>query len=73
MIKSRMRWAGRVERGEVHTGFWWRNLTERDDLEDSGADGNIVLKWIFRKLNGGVWTELFRLRLGTRGGLLRMR
>jgi len=34
-------------RGEVHTGFWWENLKERDHLEDSSADGRIILKWIF--------------------------
>jgi len=31
-------------RGEVHTGFWWGNLTERDHLEDPGADGRIIIK-----------------------------
>ena len=34
--KSRIiRWAGhvaRMGRGEVHTGFWWRNLWESDHL-----------------------------------------
>jgi hypothetical protein len=53
MIKSRrMRWAGHVacmETGEVHTGFWWRDLRERDHLEDLGVDGRIILKWIFKK------------------------
>jgi hypothetical protein len=24
------------EVGEVHTGFWWGNLRERDHLEDPG-------------------------------------
>jgi len=32
------------ETGEVHTGFWWRNLRERDHLEDLGVDGKITLK-----------------------------
>jgi hypothetical protein len=36
-------------RGEVHTGFWCGNLWGRDDLNDTGVDGRIVLKWIFRK------------------------
>jgi hypothetical protein len=36
-------------RGEVHTGFWWRNLRERDNLEDPGVDGMIILRRIFRK------------------------
>jgi len=38
VIKSRrMRWAGHVARmggGELHPGFWWGNLKERDYLED---------------------------------------
>jgi len=37
----------------VHTGFWWGNLRERDHLGDQGVDGKIVVKWIFRKWNGG--------------------
>jgi hypothetical protein len=26
--------------------FWLENLKERNNLEDEGIDGNIVLKWI---------------------------
>jgi len=37
---------------EVYTGFWWGNLWGRDDVEDLGVDGRIILKWIFRKLDG---------------------
>ena len=33
-------------RGEVHTGFWWGNLRERDHLKDPGVDGRIILKWM---------------------------
>jgi hypothetical protein len=33
-----------MERGEVHTGFWWENIGERDHLEDPGIDGKIILK-----------------------------
>jgi len=40
-------------RGEVHTGFWWGNLRERIYLEDLGVDGRIILKWVFRKWDGG--------------------
>jgi len=54
----RMRWAGYVARmGEKRgVGFWWRNLRERDNLRDPGVDGRIILRWIFRKWNVGVWT-----------------
>jgi hypothetical protein len=37
-------------------GFWWGNLRKRDHLEDLGVDGRIVLRWIFRKWDLGVWT-----------------
>jgi hypothetical protein len=30
-------------RGEVHIGFWWENLRERENLEDVGIDGKIIL------------------------------
>jgi hypothetical protein len=60
VIKSRrMRWAGHVAlmgRGVAYTGFWWGNLRERDLLEDSGVDGLVIFRWLFRKWDGGVWT-----------------
>jgi len=60
VIKSRrIRWAGnvaRVGRTEAYTEFWWRNLMERDYLEDPGVDGRIILKWIFRAWDVGVWS-----------------
>jgi len=37
----------------VYTGFWWENLRERDDLEDLGVDGRIILKWVFKKWDWG--------------------
>jgi len=57
MIKSRRkRWAGHVARmgGGVYTGFWCGGLRERDQLEDPGIDGRIILRWIFRKWDVGV-------------------
>jgi hypothetical protein len=34
--------------GEVHTGFWWGNLRERDNLEDLGVDESVILKLVFQ-------------------------
>ena len=56
VIKSRrITWAGHVARmrAEVHTGFWWVNLSERDHLGDPGVDGRIILIWIFRRWSVG--------------------
>ena len=74
VIKSRrMRWAGhiaRMGRGEAYTGFWWGDLKERDHVRDSGVDVRIILSWICRKCDLGVWTGSSWLRIGTGGGHL---
>jgi hypothetical protein len=31
-----------MDEGEVHTGFWWGSLRERDHLEDPGMDKRII-------------------------------
>jgi hypothetical protein len=38
-----------MERDEACTGFWWGNLRERDQWEDPGLDGRIILRWNFKK------------------------
>ena len=38
------------------TGCWWGNLRERGHLGDQDVDGKIILRWIFRKLEGVVGT-----------------
>jgi hypothetical protein len=40
---------------------------------DPGVDGRIILRWIFRKWDVGVWTGLSWLRIETVGGHLLMR
>jgi hypothetical protein len=37
---------GRVE---ACTGFWYRNLRERDHWGERGVDGRIILRFIFKK------------------------
>ena len=51
----------------MHTGFWWGDLKERDHLEDLEVDRRIVLKWILKKWDVEVWTELTWLRKGCWG------
>jgi len=35
--------------GEERTGFWWRDLWERDHSENPGVDGRIIVKQIYKK------------------------
>jgi hypothetical protein len=57
-------------RRETCIGFWWGNLRERDHWGDPGVDERIILRWIFRKLEGVVRTGWSWLRIGTGGGNL---
>jgi hypothetical protein len=56
VVKSRrMRWSGHVARMRVErgcTGCWWGNLRDRGRWGDPDVDGRIILRWIFRKLEG---------------------
>jgi len=40
----------------------------KNQLEDPGVDGRIILRWIFRKWDVEEWTESSRLKIGTGGG-----
>jgi len=57
-------------RGEAYVRFWWGNLRERNYLEDPGVEGRIILRWIFRKWDVGLWTGSSYIRIGTLGGHL---
>ena len=46
------------------------NLRERDHWGDPGVDRRIILGWIFRKWNVGVWTGLGWPRIEKGGGQL---
>jgi hypothetical protein len=56
-------------RGEVYTGLWWGNRREREDLGDPGVDGRIILRWIFRKWDVGIWTGSNWLRTERQGAV----
>jgi hypothetical protein len=50
--------------GVVHTGFWWGDLGERNNLEGLGVDGMIILRrafqdigWVCRLYSSGLGEE----------------
>ena len=57
VIISRMRLAGHVACMGQRRGVYrvcWESLRERDNLEDPGVDGRIILRLMFMKWNGGM-------------------
>jgi hypothetical protein len=48
MTKLKMRWAGHVAGmggRHVHEKVLWESLKEKDQYEELGVDGGIILKW----------------------------
>jgi len=74
MIKSRrMRWVGHVDRmGDERgcIGSWWGNRREGDHWGDLGVNAWIILGWISRRWDVGIWTGLGWPRIETGGGRL---
>jgi len=64
VIKSTIRWPGYLAQLGVEM-YWWRNLRE-----NPGVDGRMILRWIYRTWDWGVWTALIWLKIGTGDGLL---
>jgi len=56
------------ERGCI--GSWWGSRRERDHCGGLGADGWIILGWISRRWNVGIWTGLGGPKKETGGGSL---
>jgi hypothetical protein len=54
----------------MHTLFWLENGKGRNNSEDLGVDGKVILEWISEKWSGKVWTGSVGLRIGASGGVL---
>jgi len=66
-------WAGHVARTDEESGCigsWWGNRRERDPWGDLGVHGWIILEWISRRWDVGIWTGLGWPRIETVGGRL---
>jgi len=50
-------WREWVRRGGC-IGSWWGNRRETDHWGDLGVDGWIILGWISRRWDVGIWTGL---------------
>jgi hypothetical protein len=69
----RMRWAGHVTRMGDERGMYRvlvGKLEEKDIWEDLGVDGWIILGWISRRWDVGIWIGLGWPRIETGGGSL---
>jgi len=73
VIKSRMRWAGHVARMGEERGVYRVSVGKpegRNHWGDLGIGGWIILGWISRRWDVGIWTGLDWPRIETGGGRL---
>jgi len=56
------------EYNKLITGSYWGNRRERDHWGDLGVDGWIILSWISRRWDVGIWTGLGWPMIETGGG-----
>ena len=72
--RPRRRWVDNIrmdlQRWDVGIGSWWGNRRERDHWGDLGVEWWIILGWISRRCDVGMWTGLGWPRIGTGGGRL---
>jgi hypothetical protein len=59
-----------VERRGECTGCCWGNRREGDQWRDLGVDELIILGWISRRWDVGIWTGVGWPRIETDGGRL---
>jgi hypothetical protein len=57
----------KLRRRGMHIGFCWESQEERDHLKDVDIGGRIILKRIFERQDGVVWTGQIWLRIGSTG------
>jgi len=65
-----MSWSEKVGRGDASADYLWGKLRERYRFWESGVDGRIKLKRIFRKWDVALWIGSSWLKIGTCGGHL---
>jgi hypothetical protein len=41
------------KRKDMHTGFWWKNMEEKDHMENSGTCGRVKLTCVIKKQEWG--------------------